>query len=186
MVLSVKTRRFTSAEYNQMATAGILHEDDRVELIEGEIVEMAPIGREHASRVTDINHLLVGNLGDVARVNIQNPIHLDDASEPQPDVAVVRPRSDRYRTGLPTPTDVLLLVEVVDSTLRCDRDVKIPLYARTGIPEVWLIDVTGDTFTLFRDPSAHGYKSSSIVSRGESIAPLAFPGREIAVADVLG
>lgn len=180
------TRRFTVEEYYRMAEAGILKEDDRVELIEGEIVEMSPIGRVHAGIVDRLTHLFVTRVGDVAQVRIQNPLRLDERSEPEPDLTLLVPRPDFYTSGHPRPKDVLLLVEVADSSIEFDREVKIPLYARAGIREVWLVDLNVGTVTVFRDPTADGYRTVRTLRRGESIGALAFPGREFAVAEILG
>ena len=136
-------RRFTVYEYHRMGEAGILHEDDRVELIEGELVEMTAIGTRHFACVNRLNRLLVGALGDEAIVSVQNPVRLNEYNEPQPDLAVIRPRD--YRLSLPGPGDVLLLVEVSDTTLAYDRSVKLPLYARAGIGVVWIVYLPGWT-----------------------------------------
>ena len=130
----VTRRRFTVHEYHRMAEAGILHEDDRVELIEGELIEMAAIGTRHFTCVNGLNRFLVRSVGDEAIVSVQNPVRLDEYGEPQPDLAVIRPRD--YRESLPMPEDVLLLIEVSDTTLAYDRGVKLPMYARKGMREV--------------------------------------------------
>jgi Uma2 family endonuclease len=135
----VTRRRFTVHDYHRMGEAGILHEDDRVELIEGEIVEMAAIGTRHFSCVNGLTRLLVRGVGDEAIVSVQNPVRLDEHNEPQPDLTVLRVRD--YRESLPVPEDVLLLIEVSDTTLRYDRGVKLPLYARAGIREVCILDL---------------------------------------------
>jgi Uma2 family endonuclease len=132
--MEVKRRRFTVHDYHRMGEAGILHEDDRVELIEGELVEMTAIGTRHFSCVNRLNRLLVMHVGDDAIVSVQNPVRLNEYNEPQPDLAVIRPRD--YKESLPMPEDVLLLIEVSDSTLAYDRGVKLTLYARAGIREV--------------------------------------------------
>ena len=131
--------RFTVHDYHRMGEAGILHEDDRVELIEGELVEMAAIGTRHFSCVNGLTRMLVRGVGDEAIVSVQNPVRLDEHSEPQPDLTVLRMRD--YRESLPVPEDVLLLIEVSDPTLAYDRGVKLPLYARSGIREVWIVDL---------------------------------------------
>jgi Uma2 family endonuclease len=132
--MEVKRRRFTVHDYHRMGEAGILHEDDRVELIEGEIVEMAAIGTRHFSCVNRLNRLLVMSVGDEAVISVQNPVRLNEHTELQPDLAVIRARD--YRESLPEPDDVLLLIEVSDTTLAYDRGVKLPLYAKAGITEV--------------------------------------------------
>ncbi len=185
MALHLPRRRFTVDEYHKMAVAGILGEDDRVELIEGEITEMTPIGRLHAATVNRLNKLFVNTFGDDAVVGVQNPIVLDEHSEPQPDIALLRPRADFYASGLPTPEDVVLLVEVTYSSADPDRRVKVPLYAGKGIAEVWLVDLEQETMTVYRDPVAGGYRTARVFRRGEGVAPAAFPHRSLAVADIL-
>lgn len=141
MALPLTRHRFTVAEFHQMADAGIFTEDHRVELLDGEIVDMSPIGHRHAACVDRLNRLFVIRVGDAAQVRIQNPIVLDDYSEPEPDVALIRPRPDFYESAHPTPGEVFLVVEVADATYETDRRIKIPLYAQSGIREVWLVDL---------------------------------------------
>ncbi len=185
MALDLKKRRFTVAEYHKMARAGILGEDDRVELIEGEIVEMTPIGHRHALCVSLMNEVFVVGFRDVAMVWTQNPLRLGKRSEPQPDLVLLRRRPDLYASGRPAIVDVLLLIEVSDTTAGSDRRVKVPLYARSGIPEVWLVDLEQETITVYLDPAPNGYRTARVVRRGESLAPGAFPDRPLAVADLL-
>lgn len=179
-------RRFTVDEYYEMARAGILGEDDRVELIEGEIIEMSPIGRSHAACVDRLNQFFVRRVGDAAIVRIQGPVRLSQQAEPQPDVALLRPRPDFYALGHPTPFDVLLLVEVAETSSRFDRMVKMPLYAAGGIPEYWLVDLDEETVTVFRDPGPADYGSVRVLHRGQTLTPLALPDVEIGVNDILG
>lgn len=179
-------RLFTRDEYYAMAEAGILGPEDRVELIEGEIYRMAPIGNPHAGCV----NRLVGGFASLiadrrAVLSPQNPVNLTDISEPQPDVTLLRPRTDFYGDGHPTPEDVLLLVEVADSSIGFDRHTKIPLYARCGIPEAWLVDLKKATLEVHRDPTPGGYRKVQRLRRGDRIAPLAFPDFEIAVESIL-
>lgn len=136
-------RRFTVGEYERMVDVGILTEEDRVELVGGEIVDISPIGSRHAAQVRLLAGVLQRVAGDRAIVSIQAPIRLDDASEPQPDLALLRPRGDFYATGHPGSEDVRLVVEVADTSVEFERNVKVPLYARAGIPLIWLIDVSG-------------------------------------------
>ena len=186
MALELVRRRFTVGEYYQMAQAGILGEDDRVELIDGEIVEMSPIGRRHAGRVNRLTQLFVRRLGDAAVVSVQNPVRLDEHNEPQPDVMLLRPRADFYEGSIPGPADVLLIVEVADTSAALDRRVKLPLYARSGVPEVWLVDLGKNTIRAHRDPTPGGYRTARTVRRGERIAPLALPDAELAAEEILG
>ena len=149
----VPTRyRFTVKEYHRMGEAGILPEDTRIELIAGDIVVREPIGSYHAGTVNRLNRLWTSNLGERAVVQVQNPVELtEEDSEVQPDVTLLRPRADFYTRGHPTPADVLLLIEVADSSLARDRRVKMPLYARAGIREAWLVDLIGDRGEVHRD-----------------------------------
>jgi len=168
-------RRFTVEEYYRMAEAGILREDDRVELIEGEIIRMSPIGPRHALSVSELTRLFTIALRDRAVVWPQNPVRLPRDTEPQPDVVLLRSPSNRYRRRPPQPQDVLLLVEVADTSSRYDRGVKLPLYARAGIPEVWIVDFTADVIDVYREPQASGYATLHRVGRGGHVAPAMFP-----------
>jgi len=179
-------RRFTAAEYHAMGEAGILAEDERVELIGGEIVRMTPIGSRHAGCVKSLIRLMGRALGDRGIVSAQDPIVLDGTTEPQPDFAILRFREDTYRSAHPQPADVLLVIEVADSSLEYDRRVKIPLYARAGIPETWLVRLEDGCIEVHRDPAATGYREMRTFRPGDAVAPLAFPDLEVAVAAVLG
>ena len=179
-------RRFTADEYHQMVEAGILTEDDRVELLEGGIVEMSPIGRRHVGAVIRLDRRFNLRLGGFALVSAQNPVQLDNENEPQPDVVLLRPRADCYADALPTARDVLLLVEIADTSLELDRRVKMPLYAGAGVPEAWLVNLTRDEIIVNQEPGPDGYRLSRVARRGETIRPLAFPDVEIAVVEILG
>jgi len=181
----VRRRRFTREEYHRMADAGILHEDDRVELIEGEIVLMTPIGRRHAACVAEPNRLLVPAVGNRALLWPQNPITLPNESEPQPDIVLLRPRADRYRQDDARPEDVLLLVEVADTSQRYDRTVKLPLYGAAGIPEVWIVDLAGEVIEVYRRPTPSDYSQVERVGRGGVVAPGAFPDIVLPVDTIL-
>jgi len=181
----VRRRRFTREEYHRMADAGILHEDDRVELIEGEIVLMTPIGRRHAACVAELNRLLVPAVGNRALLWPQNPITLPNESEPQPDIVLLRPRADRYRQDDARPEDVLLLVEVADTSQRYDRTVKLPLYGAAGIPEVWIVDLAGEVIEVYRRPTPSDYSQVERVGRGGVVAPGAFPDIVLPVDTIL-
>ena len=185
MSVQLLRRRFTVDEYYRMVEAGILHEDDRVELIEGEIVEMAPIGSRHAACVKRLNNLFSQRVGPGGLVSIQDPIRLGEHSEPQPDVTLLRPRPDFYASAHPEPQDILLLVEVADTSADYDRDVKVPLYARSGIREVWLVDLLARRIEVYRYPGPEGYHQVGQLKPGDRMAPEAFPGLEIAVDEVL-
>lgn len=168
-----------------MAEAGILHEDDRVELIEGEIIEMTPIGRRHAACVAELNRLLVPAVGPRALLWPQNPITLPNETEPQPDIVLLRPRADRYLADDARPEDVLLLVEVADTSQRYDRQVKLPLYGRAGVAEVWIVDLPAEGIEVHRDPTASGYAHVERVGRGGVVSPAAFPDIILSVDTIL-
>lgn len=178
--------RFTRAEYHKMVDAGILHEDSPVELIEGEILQMSPIGRKHRSHVDRLTALFVLALQGRAIVRIQSSVVLDDANEPEPDVVLLRWREDFYGDADETPEDVLLIIEVADTSEAYDRRTKGPLYARHGIPEYWILNLNRDQLMVLRDPAPDGYATTRIYRRGESVNPLAFPELTVAVNDLLG
>ena len=186
MSVQMQRRLFTVQEYHLMSEAGIFGEDDRVELIEGEILEMAAISPRHATCV----RRLIGQFRQIpeelAILDVQNPIQLTERTEPQPDVVLLQPRSDYYATAHPIPSEVLLLVEVSDSTVDFDRDVKVPNYARSGIREVWLWDLEGNCLEVYRNPTANSYTSMQKFERGEQVSPLAFPEFEVSVDFILG
>jgi Uma2 family endonuclease len=186
MAVRFARRRFSVDDYSRMAEAGILGEDDRVELIDGEVIEMPPIGPEHAGGVRRLATLFRRAIGDAAIVDVQNPVRLDEHSEPVPDLALLRHRHDLYASSHPTPEDVLLLVEVAKATVEYDRRVKAPLYARAGITEYWLVDLNRDVVVVYRGPHAAGYSVERAHRRGEQISPLAFPHLQLSVADLLG
>ena len=182
-------RLFTVDEYYRMAEAGILGEDDRVELIEGEIVQVPPIGPRHADQVDYLARLFFRRLGDEVLVRIQNPVRLSTRSEPEPDLAVVRAHPERrhpYRSEHPTAADVLLVVEIADTSLEYDLGRKARLYARHSLPELWVLDQRGDRLVAHREPTARGYSAVRTLVRGESIAPLAFPENTFTVDELLG
>src|SRR5271165_6986138 len=161
----VTRRALTVAEYHRMGEVGILTEDDRVELIEGELIAMSPIGSEHSGTVNVLTHCLVQAVGQRGIVAVQNPVQLDDLSEPQPDFAVLKPRADFYRRATPRPDEVLLIIEVADSSLAYDRHVKQSLYARHGIPEFWIVNLAAGEVEVCRTPDGVGYASISRVGR---------------------
>ncbi|WP_376790049.1 Uma2 family endonuclease [Thermoflexus sp.] len=184
MSVQVQRRLFTVEEYHRMAEVGILSEDDRVELIEGELIAMSPIGSRHAAAVARLT-VLFSRIEDRGIVWVQNPIRLGWHSEPQPDVALLRYRPDFYASGHPGPEDVLLIVEVAETSADYDRTVKIPLYARHGIPEAWLVDLTEAHVEIYRQPSPQGYQEARTLRRGETLHPTALPELTIAVEDLL-
>jgi len=186
MAAQVLRRTFTVDEYHQMAQTGILCEDDRVELLEGEIIEMTPIGPRHAARVDRLTRLFSLNLGEAVIVRVQSPISLTEYSEPQPDLALLRPNPDFYAQAHPAPEDVLLVVEVAETSAAVDREKKVPLYGRAGIGEAWLVDLAGECVEVYLKPSPYGYREVRRFWRGDHFSPQAFPDLELAVDDVLG
>ena len=182
----VKNFRFTISQYHQMSEAGILSENDKVELINGEIIEMSPIGRRHTACVNRLNSVFSQLLGKKVIVAVQNPILLNNLSEPEPDIALLKPRTDFYESGHPQPQDIFLLIEVADSSIEYDRDVKIPLYASSGITEVWLVDIYQQVIIVYRYPSENGYRDIQTLSRGEKLSISAFPENNLLVDDILG
>jgi Uma2 family endonuclease len=176
-------RLFTVEEYHRMAEAGILHPEERVELIEGEIVEMAPIGPRHVGCVINATRLFITRLNDRVVVSAQNPLVLQPRSEPQPDLLLLRPRAISYSRELPASRDVLLAVEVADTTVRFDRLVKARLYARAGIAEFWLLLPVDGTVEVYREPGPDGYARVTSHGAGESVSSLAFPEIRFVVAD---
>ncbi len=186
MGVELLRRRFTVEEFHQMARAGILTEDDRVELLDGELVEMTPIGSRHAACVNRLNRLLSGQVGERALVSVQNPVRLGERSEPQPDLTLLRPRADYYAQGHPEPGDVLLLVEVAETSVEADLEMKVPLYARAGIPEVWLVDLAKGNMVMYRAPAPEGYGQVQRLQRGQTLSPLAFPELILATEQILG
>lgn len=179
-------RLFTRDEYYAMAEAGILKPEDRVELIEGEIYRMTPIGNRHANCLALLADAFSA-LAAQGSISLwpQNPIHLNDFSEPQPDLAIVsriHPGSD---ISHPTPERIYLLIEIADSSLEHDQRRKIPLYAWNRVPEVWLVDLKSHSLEVYRDPARDGYRTVQRLHRGDRIAPQAFPDFEIEVAAIL-
>ncbi|MEG3876396.1 Uma2 family endonuclease [Microcoleus sp. herbarium7] len=186
MSVQMQRRLFTVQEYHLMGEAGILGEDDRVELIEGEIVQMAAIGTRHASCVKRLLRQFSVIPHDQAIIGVQDPIQLNEHTEPQPDVVLLQFRLDYYETAHPIASEVLLLVEVSNSTVDFDRDVKVPNYARSAIQEVWLWELEINCLEVYRCPTANGYTSMQKFERGEMVAPLTFPEFEVSVDFILG
>jgi Uma2 family endonuclease len=182
----VDRRRFTVDDYDRMAEAGILHEDDRVELIDGEIVQMAAISLRHMTAVDETTRLAVALLfaTDDLRVSVQNPIRLRRRDEPQPDLMVYRKRADKVGARL-TPADVLLIIEVSDTTRTYDRTIKLPRYAAAEIPEAWLIDLVDDRVERHTEPSAEGYRRMDFVLRGEMLVSAMLPTLAIPVGEII-
>jgi Uma2 family endonuclease len=186
MSVQIERRWFSVAEYDRMIETGIFPEDDRIELIKGEVVKISPIGNAHAAcvkRSTAIFYPLVARL---VVISVQDPIQLDDYSKPQPDIALLKPRKDFYVQSPPTPADVLLIVEVADSSVEYDREVKVPLYARAGIPEVWLVKLRLDVIEIYAQPANGVYQSFREARRGDRLMLASLPKLKLRVDDILG
>lgn len=181
----VTRRALTVAEYHRMGEVGILHEDDRVELIEGELVAMTPIGSNHSGTINTLTRALVMAVGNRGVVAVQNPVKLDDLSEPQPDFSILRPRPDDYRRATPRPDEVLLIIEVADSSLAYDRAIKRALYARHGIPEFWIVNLQANIVEVCRKPAGEAYTNISTIERGGTLEPQLLPGAAIPAAVLL-
>jgi len=167
--------RLSVDDYQRMGEAGILGEDDRVELIEGEIIDLLPIGSPHGGAVNRIANRLTLAVAGAAVVATQNPVRLGDFSSPQPDIALLRPRDDYYADSHPRSKDVLLLVEIAETSLRYDRDKKLPLYARAGIPETWLVDLVGKVLWIYREPRPDGYAEVQTADDLSAVQPICVP-----------
>jgi Uma2 family endonuclease len=186
MAVEPKRYRFTRADYHRMAQTGILPAGARVELIDGEIIEMSPIGRRHKASVDRLTRMLDRNIGDAAIARVQSSIVLGDFGEPEPDLVLLRFRADFYAESDEAPEDVLLVIEVADTSESYDRRTKAPLYAQHGILELWIVDLNRDRITRYVDPTPDGYATTQVFRRGESLSPLAFPHLMLAVDDILG
>lgn len=176
--------RFSIEEYHQMGLAGVLDPDTRTELIEGEVLEMVPIGSRHAGCVKRLNQFFSTGVGDRAQVGVQDPMALWPLSEPQPDITVLVPRADFYAIGHPGPEDLLLVVEVADTTLPFDRNRKLPLYARHEVAEVWLVDIPGRAVEVYTDPGAGGYATVRRFAGDDTVAPAALPDLVLVVGSL--
>ena len=177
---------FTVEQYHQMGEVGVFDPDERVELLGGEVIETSPIGSVHAAIVNRLNRFFVLALGDRVIVAVQNPVRLDDLSEPQPDLTLLRARSDFYAAAHPAPADVLLMIEVSDTTLVKDRVVKRPYYAAAGVVETWIVDVGNQLVEVATDPGPRDYRQVRQVGRGAFLTPLTLPELTLAVEDLFG
>jgi Uma2 family endonuclease len=185
MALTLVRHRFSVDEYEQMIEHGILTENARVELIRGEIIEKMAIGDPHAACVKRLNRLFSTFLGNRALVSVQDPIRLID-SEPEPDVALLLPRDDYYLSGKPRAPDILLVIEVSDSSLEYDREVKLPMYAEAGIAEFWIVNLEDHCLEVYRQPVSGGvYTELTVLRRGEEVEIVALPGSTLAVDEIL-
>ncbi len=182
--MSIVRHRLNVSDFCRMAETGILREDQRVELLDGELYDMMPIGEFHATLVDILTLLLVEQCRRRFQPRIQNPLKLDDHSMVQPDVTLLKPRPDFYVHGAPGPDDALLVIEVADSTLAFDQHEKLPRYARAGIEEVWIVNVPERQVEVYREPNFLNYSSNTILKPGQSVVPAAFPDIAIPVAEL--
>jgi Uma2 family endonuclease len=181
----INKRFFNIDEFHKMLSVGIFSEDDRLELIEGEIIEMTPISSRHAYYVDKITRIFFQKLSDKVGIRIQNPIKLGKYSEPQPDIALVKLPLEKYQFQHPEPEDIYLVIEVSDTSYDYDKNIKIPLYGKYGIKESWLIDINKNRIEVFRNPFKEGYKSCNIFCAKEELSPLHFPEIKIFVNEIL-
>lgn len=183
---ATRPRRFTVAEYHWMGRVGILRPEERTELLDGVIVEMTPIGGAHAATVKRANHFFSRRVPESIIVSVRDPIRVDEMSEPQPDLALLRPRDDFYARATPTASDVLLLVEVAFHSLDYDLGPKAEAYAKAGVPDYWVADVDSGRLFVHREPTPTGYRAVQIYRRGETVTPLAFPDLAVPVEAIVG
>ena len=185
-LIAARRRPFTVGEYYRMAEADILTEEERVELIAGQIVAMSPIGSRHAACVDRLNGLLHRQPGSAFIVRVQSPISLDAYSAPEPDIVLLCPRADFYAAAHPSAADVLLAIEVADTSIDYDREVKLPLYAQAGLPEVWLIDLQESRIEVYAQPQGGAYQQRVEVTADATLTSLTVASLELAAADILG
>jgi Uma2 family endonuclease len=186
MDVAVSRRRFTVDDYHRMGEAGILSPTDRVELIDGEIVAMTPIGPRHGACVDRATRVLVTAVGSSAIVRVQGSVRLDLFHEPEPDIVLLRPRADFYASAHPGPADILLVIEFAESSIDYDRDIKTRVYAKAGVAEYWLVNLNEDEVHVHVDPSNGVYRAATSYRRGQSLAPRSLPSLAISMLDLLG
>jgi Uma2 family endonuclease len=186
MRIEAGRKLFNVVEYYKMAEVGILGSEERVELIDGEIIQMSPIGDKHLGCVNIANDLFTAAFRGRAVVSVQNPLRLKDYTEPEPDVVLLKPRSDRYRGKHPEAEDALLVLEIADTTLRYDREVKLSRYAKAGVPEVWIENLQDDALLVYRDPEQERFQTTLTIQRGGTVAVLVFPDVIFSVDELLG
>jgi Uma2 family endonuclease len=186
MSTDVIKRLFTVRDFHRMVDAGILAEHDRVELIRGEVITMSPIGPPHSAIVDRITRAMVRAAGDEAIVRVQSNVELSEYNEPEPDIVLMRPRDDFYYSALPAPADIFLIVEVSDSSIRYDRGLKAELYAETGVPEYWVVDVKNRQVFAYSDPQGQEYRAVREFSSGDVVSPRLLPNCSVSVASMVG
>jgi Uma2 family endonuclease len=177
--------RFSVKDYYRMADSGVLRPGARVELLQGRIIDMSPIGPFHGGLVNRLGRFFNLNAKGRWTVSTQNPLRLDEYSEPEPDLMLLKPAADDYTSRHPGPSDVFLLIEVSDTTLDYDREEKLPAYGRAGVPEVWIVNLNEQTIEVYRDPNFAGYGSKAILRAGQQAQPLAFPDAAVEVSELL-
>jgi Uma2 family endonuclease len=177
--------KLSVSDYYRMGDAGILHEDDRIELIEGELIDMAPIGSFHATAVNRIMRQIHNAVSEPYVISGQNPLRLSDLTEPQPDGMILKPRDNDYADAHPGPEDVIVLIEVSDSSLEYDKKVKVPLYARHGVQEMWLFDLNGQRLERYTQPNETGYGHCETLDKTGKISPTALPDVVIELSRIL-
>ncbi len=182
----LKRHRMKADDYQRLGEVGVLAPDARVELLDGEIIQMAPIGSRHFAMVNRLDVLLKQAVGDRALVAVQTSFRLDDYSEPQPDLALYRPRADFYVGALPTPADTLLVVEVADSSARYDRMIKLPQYARRGVPELWIVDLDAGLLRMYSAPQGDDYLHANATATPGAVGIVALPGVMLDLVGLLG
>jgi Uma2 family endonuclease len=178
------TRKFTVAQYEKMRDVGIIGDREKIELIEGEIIEMSPIGLKHMAMVMRLTNILPNLIGNNTLISIQNPITLNDYSQPEPDLVLLKYRQDYYETKQPTPADILLLIEVSDSTIKYDREIKLPIYATNDVQEVWLINLNNETIEVYRYPQGTTYQHNQIMRQNEVISSLKLPELFLKISEI--
>jgi Uma2 family endonuclease len=178
--------RITTNRYQMMVATGVLTKYDRVELIEGDMLDMAPIGTKHSAITSRLNELFVLAVARSATVVVGGPVNLGELSQPQPDLMLLKRRADFYGGKIPEAADVLLLIEVSDSSLSFDQSVKLSLYARYGVAEYWVVDVEGRHVVIYREPGAKGYVNKLEFAAADAVTPQAFPDIKIPVGTIFG
>ena len=185
MRIEAEKKLFTTEDFSKMFDAGILNNDERVELVDGEIIKLNP-GKRHISCTLRATAIFTRVFGERACVSVQNPIVLDIYNEPKPDIVILKPRQDFYASTEPSPEHTLLIVEISDTTLRMDQQRKLPTYARMGIQEYWIEDLKNHMLHVYRDPAGNDYKTCFTLPPTDSVSPLAFPDISFKVEDLLG
>ncbi len=184
MTAVLERRLLTVDEFYKMAEAGILTENDRVELINGELVKMAPIGSKHAAMVVQLDRIFSRHENERYIISAQNPLCINQYTELHPDLMILKPKDDLYSSVLPSPQDLFLIIEVSESSLDKDQTIKVPLYAQNDVPEVWIVNLKNKTLEVYREPSPNGYASVSTLDQSQTVSPLSFPDIQLPIRDI--